>query len=124
MKRKLYSTVFWIGICVFFFSACTNRPDWVVERFVKHWFKGELEEVKPFLTPETRGYADLLKNAKSPEEFEQMGKIKVKCKILDVTKQNDSVRVYRCEIALDGEEQEMDICAKRLKHRWFIDIMN
>jgi len=94
----------------------------VIKKFVKHWFTGGLEDVKPYLTPETQKYADLLKNAKSPEEFEQMGKINVKCKILNVTIQSDSLRIYHCVIALDEEKREIDICAKRKKHRWFIDI--
>ena len=124
MKKKLYPVIFCVGFIAFFFSACTTNPNFVVEYFAKHWFKGELDEAKPYLAPESRKYADLLKNLKSPEELEQMGKIKVKFKVLDVTKQNDSVRMYHCEVTLDGEKQEMDISLKRLKNRWFIDITN
>ena len=124
MKKKLNPIVFLLGIAVFFFSSCTTNPNFVLEQFVKHWFKGELEEAKPYLTPESRKYADLLKNVKSLEEFEKMGKTKVKCKVMDMIKNNDSIRMYHCEITLDGKKQEMDICLKRLKHRWFIDIAN
>ena len=124
MKKKLYPVIFWMGIGAFFFSACTTNPDWVVERFVKHWFKGNLEDAKPYLMPESRKYADLLKNVKSQEEFEEMRKTEVKFKIMNMTKENDSTRVYHCEITLNGIEQEMDITLKRLKYRWFIDIIN
>jgi hypothetical protein len=101
IQKKWYLVVLLLGIGAFFFLTCTTNPDWVVEKFTKHWFKGELEEAKTYLAPESRKYADLLQNVKSPEELELMSKKKVKVKVLEVTKQNDSIRVYHCEIALN-----------------------
>ena len=124
MKKIRFSVIFCVGMVALFFSACTTNPDWVVEHFVKHWFKGELEEAKPYLSPDSRKYADQLKNAKTPKEFDKMSEIKVDFKVLNVTKQNDSIHVYHCEVTLDSTVQEMDINLKRLKHRWFIDITN
>ena len=124
MKKKIYPVIFWAWIFVFFFSGCTTSPDWVMKRFTKRWFKGELDKTKPYLAPESRKYVDWLKNIKSPEELEQMNKTKVKLKVIDVTKQNDSTRSYHCEVTLNEEKQVMDIDLKRLKHRWFVDIAN
>ena len=124
MKSRLFPVMAVIGIVVFSFSACTTNPDWVLEHFTKHWFKGELEECKPYLTQESQKYTDLLKNLKSPEELEKMSKTKVEINVMEVTNENDSIRVYHCKIILDGIAQDVDIRMKQLKHRWFIDIAN
>ena len=124
MKKRLYPVIFGMAMSALLLSACTTNPDWVVERFVKHWFKGNLEDAKPYLMPEFRKYADSLKNRKSQEEFEKMSETEVKFKIMNVTKENDSIRLYHCEVTLNGIEQEMNITLKRLKNRWFVDIAN
>ncbi len=116
--------VFLIVTSIFLFSSCRNNPDKVVEKFSNHWFRGNLKEAKPYLTPESRKYADLLMKMKTPEELEQMQNTKVDISTINVIQENDSSRIYHCDITLNGTEEQMVLYLKKLNNRWFINITN
>lgn len=124
MKKRGFRIVICIFLMIIAFSACDQKPEQVVEKFASHWYKGELDKAKEYVTPDFQDLINNIQKAQTEESFKAIQDSKVKVTSCDCSLYSDTTMICRSNILINNEPSIVNFSLTKIENNWYISIIN
>lgn len=122
MSRKITILIVLTFTIAFLYSCNSSDPDKVVEQFAQHWYKGELDEVKRYVTPKSIVIVDNLKKQNLKEDIIKKNNTEVKLTFIDIDKPNDSTMIYKCDLFINENHKRATFHLEKIDNQWYVKL--